>query len=96
MTKTERLLREMRRLDGGMSHKQIVQFILDMNHGIGKVEFNTEHHRDMWNSTLYGTRDRTGILENFCTKNWYGNWQVSHNIQGPFTTKRDNQDTRYY
>ena len=100
ITKTERLLREMRRVveerEYGMAHKEIIQFILDMRDGIGNTEYDYNYHGDLWNAQLYGTRDRTGVLENFCTQSVTGRYKVTRNIRGPFTTKRSDTDSRFY
>jgi len=79
-----------------MTHKEIVQFLLDLRDGFGNTEFNHEKHGDFWNAQLYGTRDRTGILEKFCTKNLMDKYVVKKHISAPFTVKRDDTDNRFY
>jgi len=83
-TKCARLLYEMERR-GGMTSAEIQQFIYEMNNGMGKRYC---HKKDQWGYLLYGNRERTGILERFCEKNFLGEYYVVREIYPPFTTKR--------
>lgn len=84
-TKTEKLLLHMKKT-GGMTRKQMVEFLL-------KLEgYKYESYDDStYNSTLYGTTDRKGILERFCKADRSGPtpvYKVTKKIRAPFTTAR--------
>ena len=85
MTRTERLLREMK-TRRTMSHNDIVQYLLDMRYGFDRMD--AAEWPGYWNAQLYGTRDRTGVLERFCEQDDAGSYQVVRKISGPFTTYR--------
>lgn len=93
MTKSERLLREIK-IRGSMTHGEIVQFLLDLRDGFGNTEYDYEVHGSNWNALLYGTKERTGLLERFCDQNEDGSYSVVRKISAPFTkARRVFQDT---
>lgn len=92
MTKSEMLLNEIKRR-GGMTRKEMVEYLLDIRNRNAqwweRRSYDSYEHRDTYNATLYGTSDRTGILENFCRKNKKtGKYKVVRKISAPFTTAR--------
>lgn len=87
-TNTEKLLKRIKKT-GGMTRKEMVKFLLQLNGNGAKSygEFDTD--RGLYSALFYGTSRRTGILENFCEKNDDGTYSVVRKIQAPFTTKRE-------
>lgn len=86
MTKSERLLREIK-VRNGMTHKEVVQFLLDTTYGQGTYLYNKDC-RGYWSHSLYGDRHRYGLLEKYCEKNKNGKYKVVRKISGPFCTAR--------
>jgi hypothetical protein len=82
-TKTEKLLREIQKAGKtGLSHKEIVKFLL---RGTGR-KYGPETRR-LFDSRLYGTNSRSGVLER-CDRNFKnGNYTLSKKAttEGPFT-----------
>lgn len=93
-TKSEKLLRAIQKSGNkGLSHKEIVKFLL---RGTGRVY--SEETRRLYDSQLYGTRTRTGLLDS-CSKDWdTGRYTLPDyaSTQGPFTEKRDSSYETYY
>lgn len=86
-TNTEKLLKRIKKM-GGMTRKEMVKFLFQLN-GNGASTYGTvDSDRGAYSALLYGTRTRTGILENFCEKNDDGTYSVVRKIRGPFTTAR--------
>lgn len=89
MTKTERLLKKMKARKTGMSHQEVVQFLLDLRHGKGMKTYDSSKHSNYWSRNLYGTRDTLGIYERFCRKDkTTGRYHVVRKITAPFTTSQ--------
>ena len=89
-SKSEKLLNHMRKV-GGLKHEQIVKFML---RGTGsKYDRTTRRYFD---STLYGTNERVGILEGFCWRRRDGVWKVKGRakIQAPFNPRRSPDQPR--
>jgi hypothetical protein len=84
-SKIHRLLLNMKKV-GGMTHEQMVKFLLA---GTG-IEYD-QTTRKYFDSTLYGTRTRTGALENFCWRKKNGVWKVRGRakIKAPFNPRRE-------
>jgi hypothetical protein len=61
MTKTERLLREVKRR-GGMTHNEITTYLAG---GRNRVVRDGMITRDYWNAQLFGTRVRLGLVGRF-------------------------------
>lgn len=84
-TKTEKLLKEIQKAGKkGLSHKDIVKFLL---RGTGR-KYGADSRR-LFDSRLYGTSTRTGVLER-CDRNYdNGNYTLSKKatLEGPFTDK---------
>jgi len=96
MTKTERLLREMRHT-GGMTFGEMVQFVLDMQYGFGNETYDSTRDRGVWGATLFGTRDRVGVLERYCEQdNTTGKYHVVRKIVGPYCPRRRQFDIDSY
>ncbi|MBV8068291.1 MAG: hypothetical protein JO270_00200 [Acidobacteriaceae bacterium] len=87
VTKSEKLLRAIQKAGPkGLSHKQIVQFLL---RGTGR-KYGPDTRR-LYDSTLYGNSSRYGLLDR-CSKDWAtGNYTLPEyaDTAGPFTTKKD-------
>jgi hypothetical protein len=87
VTKSEKLLKAIKKAGSkGLSHKQIVQFLL---RGTGR-KYGPDT-RKLYDSTLYGTSTRTGLLDR-CSKDWdTGNYTLPDYAftSPPFTEKRD-------
>lgn len=82
--KLGRLLEELRKRP--MTHKEIVQFLLSDT----GVEYDAST-RKYYDSTLYGSSTREGVLERFCRQRRDGRWQlraVNRRIEAPFTPVR--------
>jgi len=79
-TKVEKLLREMK--TRAMTHKEIVQFLL---RGTGRKY--SDSTRRAYDSTLYDTPNRDGVLGRFCVQRGDGTWKVNKSTElvGPFT-----------
>jgi hypothetical protein len=81
--KLEKLLKAMDRT-GGMTRSEMVTFLVG-----GKRNYDSYSHRDTYNSSLYGTATREGILERFCRKDARnGKWVVKQEITAPYTPVR--------
>jgi len=87
VTKTEKLLRQLKKTKNGMTRKEMVTFLLSLSHNAYSASLNDNRN---YNSTLYGTSARTGILEKFCKKTGEGTYVLrkSAKIEGPFTEAR--------
>jgi hypothetical protein len=80
--KFQRLLEKLRHQP--MTHKEIVLFLLE------GTEYNNATRR-YFDSCLYGTTAREGILERFCRRRLDGRWQLRSSrkrIEAPFTPLR--------
>ena len=87
-TNTEKLLNRLRTKP--MTRKEIVKYLLQLN-GQGAKSYNdSDSNRGLYSALLYGTTERTGILERFCSKDFSGKWYVPKycTINAPFTTRR--------
>jgi hypothetical protein len=93
-TKTEKLLREIQKAGKtGLSHKEIVKFLL---RGTGR-KYSADTRR-LFDSRLYGTNSRTGVLER-CERNFKnGNYTLSKkaSTEGPFTEALSNSFSASY
>ncbi len=75
-----------------MTHEEIVKYLL---RGTGvKYDPTTRKYFD---STLYGTKNRVGVLEGFCWRRKDGAWKVKGRtkIVGPFNPRRK-AEAAYY
>jgi hypothetical protein len=82
-TKFEALLKTM--ATRPMNRKEITKFLCSRSGG----NRSYEAAYDYYNSNLYGTRTRQGILERFCRQNKDGRYQTIRKVQAPFNTKRE-------
>jgi len=85
MTRTERLLREMK-TRGGMTRKEITQYLLDLKYGVDMQD--ASDWPGYWNAQLYGTPARTGVLDVFCEQSDDGVYTVVRKVAAPFTSVR--------
>lgn len=79
-SRVEKLLNRMRKTP--MTRKQMVEFLL------GGKENYLETDRGTFNATLYGTRDREGILERYTRQLKDGSYKTVRPVKGPFTRQR--------
>lgn len=82
-TKTEKLFKAVQAAGKkGLSHKEIVKFLL---RGTGR-KYGPETRR-LYDSRLYGTRSRTGVLENLDRDFKTGNYTLPKkaSTKGPYT-----------
>lgn len=88
--KTEKLLREIRRR-GSMTHAQMTSFIAGTMGGKRLLRTYGIRTGSLWNAQLYGTRDRVGILERFCTQDLdTGEYsRNSQRVKRPYYIKRE-------
>lgn len=84
VTKTETLLREIkRRGKKGMTRKQMVDFLLRND---GGYDVAIDAKGGTYNSLIYGTRTRTGLVDGWLKKTANGSYVLrKKNIKGPFT-----------
>jgi hypothetical protein len=77
---------------GGMTHEEIVKFLLR-----GTGHKYTPTTRKYFDSTLYGTKARVGVLEGFCWRKKDGSWKVKGRtkLEGPFNPRRAESTSRY-
>ena len=67
-----------------MSRKEITNFLIARSGG--RLSYSQAY--DYWNSNLYGTQTRVGILERFCRQNRDGRYQTVRKVQAPFNPTR--------
>jgi hypothetical protein len=67
-----------------MTRQEITNFLCSRSGG--KLGYDVAY--DYWNSTLYGTTTRQGILERFCRQNNDGRYQTVRKVEAPFTALR--------
>ena len=67
-----------------MNRKEITNFLIARSGG--RLSYETAY--DYWNSNLYGTQERVGILEWFCRQNRDGRYQTVRKVEGPFNPSR--------
>ncbi len=84
MTKMEKLLNKIKE-EGGMTHEDIVRFLLKSSGN----QYNPTT-RSWFDSNLYGTKTREGVLERFCRKLRNGKWKMKAGItiEAPFSPRR--------
>ena len=85
--KIEKLLTHMKK-EGGLTHKEIVKYLLKQ----AKLPY-TDQTRKYFDSTLYGTNYKVGVLELYCRQLKNGRYKVSEKIEGPYTATRPAWDT---
>lgn len=68
-----------------MNRKEITNFLIARSGG----RLSYEQAYDYYNSSLYGTGSKQGILERFCRQNKDGRYQTVRKVQAPFTPTRD-------
>ena len=67
-----------------MNREEITNFLCSRSGG--KLSYETAY--DYWNSNLYGTTTRVGLLERFCRKNNDGRYQTIRKVARPFNPAR--------
>ena len=67
-----------------MNREEITNFLCSRSGG----KLSYEQAYDYWNSSLYGTKTRVGILERFCRQNNDGRFQTIRKVARPFTPVR--------
>ena len=67
-----------------MNREEITNFLCSRSGG--KLSFGQAY--DYWNSSLYGTSTRVGILERFTRQNKDGRFQTVRKVARPFTPQR--------
>lgn len=68
-----------------MTRKEITKFLL-ARASLYKIPYTQGY--DYYNSSLYGTTKRQGMLERFCKKTKDGKWKASKKAHAPFTPVR--------
>lgn len=74
----ERLLREIDRR-GGMTHREMVAYLMRAS-GFGPYGKSTRAERRRYDKELYGSWDRCGVLENYCTSRDDDTWVLRASI----------------
>lgn len=73
-----------------MNREEITNFLISRS--AGKLSYDgtyaTKAAFDYWNSTLYGNRNRVGLLERFCRQNKDGRYQTIRKVERPFLPVR--------
>ena len=67
-----------------MTREEMTKFLCSRSGG----RISYEKGYDYWNSNLYGTKTRVGILELFTRRNNDGRYQTIRKVEGPFTPPR--------
>ena len=67
-----------------MNRQEITNFLISRSGG--KLSYDVAY--DYYNSALYGTTTRVGLLERFCRQNKDGRWQTVRKVARPFTPTR--------
>lgn len=67
-----------------MNRKEITNFLIARSGG----RLSYEQAFDYYNSSLYGTSTRVGILDRFCRQNSDGRYQTIRKVEAPFTPVR--------
>lgn len=80
--KFEALLKAMARKP--MNRKEITNFLIRRSGGT--LSYETAY--DYWNSNLYGTTNRVGLLERYTRQNKDGRYQTVRKVVGPFNPVR--------
>ena len=67
-----------------MNRQEITNFLISRSGG--KLSYDVAY--DYYNSSLYGTTTRVGLLERFCRQNNDGRYQTVRKVARPFTPTR--------
>lgn len=67
-----------------MNREEITKFLISRSGGM--LSYSTSW--DAYNSSLYGTTTRVGLLERFCRRNNDGRYQTIRKVARPFTPVR--------